>query len=135
MTAAEYQQLIVDEFALEEISTNIARYWTLSDQGDGDARTYLRTRLYVIDLLLTRAANRVSFRALDGASVSLSDWFDHLTAIRQAAYQALQEARAAQGVAASGQLTTTAPVAPPPGMPDANDPAYGGWPYARRRRT
>ncbi len=132
LTASEYQELLVDEFASDTITANIARYWAVSAQ-DTDALTYLKTRVYILDLLLTGAAGKVSFKALDGASVSMSDYFDHLRALRETAAGELAAASSGSVDAAIGTIEKTAPIERPNALwPDANDRRYRGDSYRRR---
>jgi hypothetical protein len=133
-TAAEYQQFLIEEFQNDTVTANIARYWALS-AGATDALTYLRTRLYILDLALTGAVGKVSFKALDGSSVEQSDYFDHLLELRKLAAAELQAAAGDVGGVAVGTLLKTAPIEPPCGFqPDANDRAFRGDPYRRTRR-
>lgn len=132
LTAEEYQQLLVDEFASDTVTANITRYWAVSAQ-DTDALTYLKTRLYIIDALLTGAAGKVSFKALDGASVSMSDYFDHLRTLRELAAAELAAASSGGVDMVATTITKTAPIERPDARwPDANDRQYRGDTYRRR---
>jgi hypothetical protein len=134
MTPEAYQALLVEEFANATITANISRYWALSAAAS-DRLTFLQARIYILDLALTGAIGKVSFKALDGASVQLSDYFDHLLAIRNLAKDELVAAMSGDSTVAVGLIQKTAPIMSPNGIgPDGNDSAYRGGLYAPRRR-
>lgn len=132
MTAEEYQQALVNEFQNATVTANIATYWSISALSS-DALTYLKTRLHILDLALIGAVGKVDFKALDGASVALSDYFDHLLELRKLAAEALDSALADAGGVAVGTIAKTAPIERPCiAGPDANDRMYRGDTYRRR---
>lgn len=136
-TAEEWQARIVAEFGNTNVATNITIYWATAAQGYTDlTQIYLATKIYIIDQALIGAIGKVDFRALNGASVSQSDMFDHLVRLRELwASQLAAAAAGAAGGAAVGLLQQTAPVMPPCQLgPDANDRAYRGDTYRGRRR-
>jgi hypothetical protein len=134
LTPEEWQALIVTELgSLQLVQTSIATYWNLAADAASDGERYLLAKRAALDLVLGQAANQVSFRALDGASVNLSDRFEHLVQLRALVQGALDAgANAAQGGGALGEMTTTAPIMAPAGALDANAQAYRGSPYDRR---
>ena len=138
LTPEQWQALVVAELGgLQIVQTNIATYWTLASTASSDATRYLLTKRAALDLVLGQAASQVSFKALDGAQVLLSDLFDHWLALRGLVQTEIDLANTlAQGGGNVGELTTTAPIMAPPGRFDANAPAYRGSPYDRtwRRR-
>jgi hypothetical protein len=136
LTPEQWQALIVTELgSLQLVATNIATYWALAADAASDGERYLLAKRASLDLILGQAANQVSFRALDGASVNLSDRFEHLVQLRALVQAAIDAGvSVAQGGGALGEMTTTAPIMAPHGARDANAQAYRGSPYDRRWR-
>jgi len=141
-TEADYIQLIIVTIGGDTegglLATNLPIFWSAHDSVDDlNARAAL-VKLDAIDLLLGQSWKKVSFKALDGASVSLSDLFDHLLRLRQLAQDAADRGDTITNAGgAIGELTTQAPIAPPWGagtFPDANDRAYRGDAYRSRKR-
>jgi hypothetical protein len=134
LTPEQWQALIVTELgSLQLVATNIATYWELATDAASDGERYLLAKRAALDLVLGQAANQVSFRALDGSSVNLSDRFDHLVQLRALVQGVIDAgAGAAQGGGALGEMTTTAPIIAPAGSLDANAQVYRGSPYNRR---
>lgn len=118
------------------LATNLPLFWQARDSIDDLNARALLVKLDAIDLLLGQTWRKVSFKALDGASVNLSDMFKHLLDLRDAVQAAADRGDTLASVGgAVGELTTQAPVAPPfVGWPDANDRAYRGDPYRSRKR-
>lgn len=140
MTEEEYIAQIITSIGGDTtdgmLATNLPIYWAARDSvADLNARALLVKR-DGIDLLLGNTWRKVDFKALDGASVSLSDMFDHLLKLRsvvQDQIDRLADQAAAGG--AVGELLTTAPIGPPTVFgPDANSGAYRGSPYLSRKR-
>lgn len=128
LSEAEYKTLIAAGLLDTADGTLAAQLDTLWEQYDTIASLELRyrnARLAAIDLLLGLAAQQVSFRALDGASVNLSDAFDHLLKLRELATADLAAAGGGGGIAL-GQLTQTAPVTVAARSLDPNDRRYRG---------
>lgn len=134
LTPEQWQALIVTELgSLQLVATNIATYWALAADAASDGERYLLAKRAALDLVLGQAANQVSFKALDGASVNLSDRFEHLVQLRALVQSAIDAGvNVAQGGGALGEMTTTAPIMAPAGALDANAQVYRGSPYARR---
>lgn len=139
LTAAEYQALLVAMFGNQTVTDNILTYWQAAGQpysDDDPGLIYLATRLYVLDLALAGAIGKVDFRALNGASVSQSQEFDHLMALHKLWSDELAAGVQSSAGARVSQIAKTAPIEPPyTTMPDANDRAYRGDPYRGGRRT
>lgn len=111
-------------------------YWAAHEDAGSEAARILLTTIDGIDLLLGQMWRRVDFKALDGASVNLSDMFDHLLKLRGLKQGQIDTAdAAANAYPAVGELEVTTPIPPPCGYPfDANAPAYRGNAYPPRRR-
>ena len=138
LTEDQYRALIVAELGnLQIVKTNINTYWQLAADAATLNERYLRAKRAALDLVLGLAASQVSFKALDGASVSLSDMFDHWMALRELIQGQLDVGAAqAQGGGLVGEMTKTAPIMAPPGAPNPNAQAYRGDVFAlwwRRR--
>jgi hypothetical protein len=133
LTEQQYKALLVVELdnAAGILSSQIDIIWTKNDSVTDLDLHYLYARRDAIDLMLTQAANQVSFKALDGASVNLSDVFDHLLKLREQVETSLAEAGGGGGIAL-GQLTTTAPIQPTAGQSDPNAIRLRGSPIWRR---
>lgn len=131
LTAAQYRALIVAQFGDDPaVAESVDLLWAKNDDQANVALQYLYTRRDVIDLLLTRARSQVDFRALNGASVSLSQLTENLQRLRQTVEDEIAGEIAEAGGYQSGEIATQAPVAPPyPWMSDANAPRYRGSPY------
>lgn len=86
LTIAQYKALIISELvdtADGKLAANIDLLWD-KYPGTFDLHYhYLKTKLDAIDMLLGVYRAQVSFRALDGASVDLSDLFKHLMQLRK----------------------------------------------------
>lgn len=138
LDAAGYQVQIIAEVgddAAGTLAASMDRLWTSADSQPTLYGQYLYAKRAAIDVMLAKARNQVDFKALD-RSVSLGQIFTHLQAIRQDTQDQIdQEVISAAAGGASGELTTTAPIAPPPGsLIDANDRAYRGDAYRTRNR-
>ncbi len=139
MTEQEYIQLIITEIggdtAESLLATNLPTYWAAHADLPSDAAKKAATKVDAIQLLIGQAWRKVSFKALDGASVNLSDMFEHLQRLLELAQQeqALVAAGAAGAGVSVGTLTKTAPIMPdtPRGL-DANARRYRGDPLRRR---
>jgi NADH pyrophosphatase NudC (nudix superfamily) len=140
LTEEQYIQLIITSIGGDTTSavlaTNLPIFWSARDGVEDLNARALLVKIDGIDLLLGQNWKYVSFKALDGASVSASDIFDHLLKLRQLAQeQADRGADIANAGGAIGELLTTAPISPPCGYPfDANDGAYRGDAYRSRKR-
>lgn len=133
LTPAQYQALIVAEVGDTpdgQVAAQIAALWEVAGAQPSDVLRYLYTKRAAIDLLMGAVRQQVSFKALDGASVDLSDLMEHLTTMREATQQRIDEAIATLDAGgAIAEITTTAPIAPPPNWPDANAERLRGSPY------
>lgn len=140
MTEQEYIQLIITSIGGDTTSdllaTNLPIYWDLHAATSDDGVRAILVKVDGIRLLLGQNWKYVSFKALDGASVSASDIFDHLLKLLSLAQDELAQAQSVlSGGGALGQLTTTAPINPTCiGQPDPNDRMYRGDPLRRRLR-
>lgn len=131
LTEAEYQALIVAELGGDAtVSAQIATLWSETDDSATLREHYLRAKVKAIRLLMGTARLQVSFKALNGASVNLSDLFKHLRELLEATEAELAASATAAGGYESGEITKTAPVEQPDSAPfDANDRAFRGDPY------
>ena len=81
MTEAEYIALAIASIGGDTedglLATNLPIFWSLHSSSS-DARRAIEIKIDGIRILLGQTWRKVSFKALDGASVSLSDMFDHL---------------------------------------------------------
>lgn len=129
MTEEQYISLIIASIGGDTedglLATNLPLLWDVHPSAPSDGARAALVKIDAIDLLLGQAWRKVSFKALDGASVNLSDMFDHLATLRSLfVAQASDVQGGAAGAAAIGQLTTTAPI--------AADSARGTNPNARQ---
>lgn len=138
MTEEQWISLIIAEIGGDTtdllLATNLPIYWDVHADAPSDPARALLTKINGIDLLLGQTWRQVDFKALDGASVNLSDVFDHLKALREIAMQQLtaSSASAAGGGIAVGALTTTAPIMPDRACgTDPNDRRFRGDPLRR----
>jgi hypothetical protein len=136
LTAEQYQELVilqVGDDAAGTLAANIALLWARNDDRSDNVVRFLYTKRDAIDVMLAGVRKQVTFKALDGASVNLSDLMRNLQQMRDDVQGLIDEqALIANGAGAIGALTTTAPIPPPPFWPDANDPRYKGDPYEPR---
>ncbi len=137
LTQEQYSTLIVLEVgdtATGAIATNIDLLWTRWDTiADLDLRA-LFVRRDAIDIAIADVRKQISFKALDGASVDLSDLLEHLLKMREAVEAEIGQAGAsAGGGIVVGGLVTTAPIMPDnPFQNDPNDRQYRGDPLRPR---
>ena len=114
MTEAEYIALAIASIGGDTedglLATNLPIFWDLHASSSDTVRG-VEIKIDGIRLLLGQTWRKVSFKALDGASVQLSDMFEHLVKLL-ALYQdeLALAATGASGAAAIGQLTTVAPI-------------------------
>lgn len=129
-TEAEYKQLIilqVGDDAAGTLASNIDLLWSSHSDVANSALVALLTKRDAIDVMLAKVRTNVSFKALNGASVSASDMFDHLFQMRELVDAQIAQAQSGQdGAIAIGDLVQTAPI-----MPDS---ARGANPNARQYR-
>jgi hypothetical protein len=137
MTEAEYIALAIASIGGDTedglLATNMPIFWSLHATSS-DAARGIEIKIDGVRFLLGQTWRKVSFKALDGASVNLSDMFDHLLKLLALFQAELAQAQSgADGTAAIGQLTTTAPVMPdsPRGV-NPNARSYRGDPLRRR---
>lgn len=132
LTAEQLQALIILEVgddAAGTLAAQIALLWTAHDDQPSLDRQALYTKRHAIDVMLGRVRAQVDFRALDGASVNLSDLFARLTKMREQTTAEILAIEAGQSAGpASGELTTTAPVMPDGEWPDPNSRRLRGDP-------
>jgi len=137
LTEAELKSLIllqVGDDSAGTLAAAIDLLWSSHADVANIALVALLTKRDAIDVMLARVRNQVSFKALDGASVSASDMFDHLFKMRELTEAQIEAAQAGQdGSVAIGELTTTAPIGrdSPRGI-DPNARGYRGDPLRRR---
>jgi len=115
MTEEQYITLIIASIGGDTedglLAANLPSFWALHADLASDAARLAAVKVDAIQLLLGQTWRKVSFKALDGASVQLSDMFDHLIALLDLAQAAAGVTGAgASGAAAIGQLTTVAPI-------------------------
>lgn len=123
LTAEQYQALIVAELGDDAtLAAQIATLWTLSEGTGDDAARYIRCKLRAVDLLLGRAAGKVNFKALDGASVDLSDYFAHLAELRDQLAAQVAQADSIAGGYGVGAITTITPISEAPAPATTVDP-------------
>lgn len=140
MNQEAYIALIITEIGGDTVdallATNLPTYWAAHADLTSDAAKKAAVKVDAIRLLIGQSWKKVSFKALDGASVNLSDMFEHLLKLLELAQQELAQSTAG-GVgagAAIGTLTKTAPVMGSPRCgPDPNDRALRGDPLRRTR--
>lgn len=138
LTEQQYQDLVVlrvGDDAAGTLATNMALLWVGREAIADLGLRALQVTVDAIDLMLGRVRGQVDFRAPDGSSVSLSDLFAHLMAMREQTTTALAQAQAgAGGGVAIGLLTQTAPILRDrAGQPNPNSRALRGDPLRRRR--
>lgn len=137
LTAEQYQALILAELGDDAtLAAQLSTLWELAEGGGALIDRYRRAKLAGVELLLARAAGQVSFKALDGASVDLSDRFAHLLQLRDQLRAELAVAEGAAGGYGVGEITTQAPLSAPPApttTPDPNARALRGDPLAPPR--
>lgn len=138
LSEQQYQDLIVAEVgddASAVLASTVPLYWARYSAYDLETR-FLYTKRAAIDLMLGRVRAKVDVQVFEGPRKSMSQLFDHLTQMRATVEALISTAdQVGSAGAASGDLTTTAPIMPPAGSRiDANDRAYRGDPYTRRRR-
>lgn len=136
---AAYKEQIIDEVGDDTAGTlasRITRLWTKHDNQPTLEHQYLYAKRSAIDVMLARVRGQTTIRDGDGASVDLNKLFDHLQAMRSFVTDLITEAESGTSSGgAVGDLTTTAPIAPPStSFVDANDRAYRGDPYYSRKR-
>lgn len=130
LSSDEYIALIIAQLGGdttdELLATNLPSYWELrASYADLDTRA-LAVKIDAIDLLLGASWRKVSFKALNGASVDLSDMFDNLTRLRDLYVGQLASSGPDAGVAV-GTIEKTAPLMPPSGGEiDPNAQRYRG---------
>jgi hypothetical protein len=136
LDTAGYQTQLIAEVGDDTVGTLAAaidRLWTMHDEQPTIAAQYLYAKRSAIDVMLARVRFGADFRDATGIGVSLDQLFKHLQAMREDTIGLIGEAEA--GGSAVGELTTTAPVAPPTwAVTDANSRAYRGDPYLSRKR-
>lgn len=140
LTEQQYKDLIIAQIgdtASGVLADNIDLLWTKYDTiADLDLRS-LYVQLDAIDLVIPYARSQVSFRALDGASVNLSDMMGHLLTMRDLVVAKLTQAVGSTYGAGGtiGELTTKAPIeADRARSVDPNDRIYRGDPLRWRGR-
>ena len=137
LSEQQEQDLIILEVGDDQagtLATAVPLYWERYAGLATPARA-LAVKLAAIDAMLGRVRGQVKIVGVGGASVDAHQLFTHLQDMRalvQAQIDAASSASAAGG--AVGDLTTTSPIAPPTGAPDASSRAYRGDPYLTRRR-
>lgn len=138
MALTEQQQkdlivLRVGDDTAGTLVSNIDLLWSARDTIADPAARALQVTIDAIDLLLGQVRKQVTFRGPDGSGVSLSDLFDHLTAMR-AQYVTLLASAAPDGGVSIGTLTQTSPILRDrAGQPDPNSRRLRGDPLRRRR--
>ena len=137
MTEAEYIALAIASIGGDTedglLAANLPTFWALHASST-DAARGVEITIDGIRLLLGQAWRKVSFKALDGASVQLSDMFDHLVKLLELYQDELTNAQqGASGAAAIGQLTTVAPIGADSARgTNPNARSYRGDPLRRR---
>jgi hypothetical protein len=137
MTEAEYIALAIASIGGDTedglLATNLPIFWSLHASSSDTLRA-VEIKIDGIRMLLGQTWRKVSFKALDGASVSLSDMFDHLVKLLALYQDELTLAQmGASGSVAIGELTTQAPIGrdTPRGI-DPNSRSVRGDPLRRR---
>jgi len=137
VTEAEYIALAIASIGGDTedglLAANLPIFWDLHTSSS-DAARGVEIKIDAIRMLLGQAWRKVSFKALDGASVQLSDMFDHLVKLLELYQDELTNAQhGASGATAIGQLTTVAPIgADSPRGTNPNARSYRGDPLRRR---
>jgi hypothetical protein len=135
LTDAQYKSLIIlqcGDTANGTLATNIDLLWDKNDDRADLGTRFLYTKRDAIDVLMAAVRSKVSFKALDGASVNLSDLMKHLQMMRDDVERLIDEQAQIANAPAIADIETTAPIMPPDFWPDANDPRYKGDPYQPR---
>lgn len=136
LTQQQYQDLIIVEVgddAAGTLVTVVPLYWERY-AALGDEARYRATKLAAIDAMLGRVRGQVKIVGVGGASVDAHQLTTHLQDMRALVLAAIADAESSGAAGgAVGDLTTTAPVTAPSGLPDASSRAYRGDPYYRRR--
>lgn len=137
MTEEQYIALVIASIGGDTesglLAANLPIFWTLHPSSSDSVRA-IEIKIDGIRMLLGQTWRKVSFKALDGASVNLSDMFDHLAKLLTLSQAELAQMQSgAAGTAAIGQLTTNAPIMPdsPRGV-NPNARSYRGDPLRRR---
>ena len=137
LSEQQEQDLIILEVgddAAGTLATVVPLSWERYAALELPARTRA-TKLAAIDAMLGRVRGQVKIVGVGGASVDAHQLTTHLQDMRalvQSQIDAASSAGASGG--AVGDLTTTSPIAPPTGAPDASGRVYRGDPYLTRRR-
>jgi hypothetical protein len=130
LTEAELKSLIVlqvGDDAAGTLAASIDLLWSSHADTSAIGLVALLTKRDAIDVMLAKVRNQVSFKALNGASVSASDMFDHLWKMRELIDAQIEAAQSgADGAFAIGELITVAPL--------GADSARGANPNARQYR-
>jgi hypothetical protein len=142
LSEAQYKAKIILEVGDNEaglLAANIDLMWAAHDDQADSAVRFLYAKRDAIDVMLANTWKRVSYKALDGASVDLNKLFEHLHAMRNDVEAAIAAAReltsaASNGAGAIGQLTKTTPITPDAGQLDPSDRRYRGDPLLPPRR-
>lgn len=137
LSEQQEQDLIILEVgddAAGTLATVVPLYWERYAALEVPARARA-TKLAAIDAMLGRVRGQVKIVGVGGASVDAHQLTTHLQDMR-ALVMAQIEAASSAGApgGAVGDLTTTSPIAPPTGAPDASGRVYRGDPYLTRRR-
>jgi len=138
-----YQSLIVTQVGDTSdalIASQIATLWDLNDDQSTLKLQFLTTKRAAIEMLMGTVRQQVTFEIAGDHRRQQSDKLKNLQ-IMLATVNDEIDRYAASGIgtdsdfaAATGDLTTTTPISPPSAAgPDANDRAYRGDPYRRRR--
>lgn len=130
LTDEQYQQLIIAQVGDDEagtLATNVPILWAQYADESATLR-FLLTKRGAIECMQARVRKQVSFRALDGASVQLSDLLSHLATLYDQVQNQITAAESSGVLPQIGELTTIAPITPEL-PPDANDARYRGQPY------
>ncbi len=135
LTDAQYKSLAVlqvGDSADGVLATNSDLLWDKNDDRADSYTRFLYTKRDAIDTIMASVRGKVSFKALDGASVNVSDLMKNLQQMRDDVECLIDEQAVIMNAPQIGDLTTTAPIMPPPFWPDANSPVYKGSPYEPR---
>lgn len=141
LTEAEYKTQILDEVGDEDsfVASRIDRCWKMYDALPVGQVRYLRTKLKAIDLLIGHIRKKaVDYQVQGDLAEKLSQLMTHLSTMRAATAADLKAEQTGAGTGrapASSTLTTTAPISPPTGYPDANAADYRGTPYPTSGRV
>lgn len=137
LTEQQQQDLIILEVgddAAGTLAAAVPLYWERY-AALGDAARVLATKLAAIDAMLGRVRGQVKIVGVGGASVDAHQLTTHLQDMRALVVTQISAAELAGAAGgAVGELTTTSPIAPPTGAPDASGRVYRGDPYLTRRR-